>query len=1001
MKTKENNKMRNLNTLKLVAFSLFAMMILVGSVNALTLVSPTSQTVAENSTLNFGLVAENYSGTVTYAMSSQKGTLTKINDSTAQYSWTPGFSDSGTYTITFNATDSNSTATSQTIITVSNTNKPINILSKTNPGTISTSTTQINITTDKPSNCRFDVDDKDYSSMQYTFTNSNTENTTHYATTPSLAQGAHTLYLQCEDSEQNHLTTTDTINYTINLKPTASITIDPSSPVKAETITVHLTTSEDLTDTPQLNYYFDDDTNPRSITLIGSGHSWEGYIIIKDAGYNRIGTFTFKGTDTTGLEGTEITSGKIFMIDTKKPDTVRSIEAVNQDSGIKLIWDYASSSGTRIKEYHIYRKVGSGRTDYVDYYDKTSNEYYYDNDVDYNQAYYYKITAVDDAGNEGDLSKEVYVVHKPILTQNTTTAPIITTTSVTKLNSRLVYQLSLVQKSVDKTLMDISEVESKIGKATGTDKITAIQALGLLSKIKEQKNIMITAQNNLKDLLNYDITQSEFDKRTEQILQNVNNAWKNTPQDITIIDSSNYKEAVNDQKTKDATNIYISNKNITISSGKLASLIDQNKKLQDSLSIDSTVIKSKVTYPEKSETYITVQKIISSDNPLDKVGIVEIIPKGLANNTDNILFSDAPKMLQKDPVVLWDVDTLTKKTLTYSVQSNTDIVNAKTVKSVVINENMDRYLPSGLTGMTTGGDSGSGNPYFIPLLIGILVAVALASYYLFSTEDKDSSESKFTKKIFDFKSVLKSKKENIMPEGYGDEKKLSFEHLATQNKDFLHTTSSSGTASLIVANQQPIQSTTEPPNEKINEIQRIYDLLADYNKESSEHKNLELSDLQFIQKNTVLMRTLLDEIEKKNLEAYTDKAKETLKHALMYMTRADATEEIKPITNNLSNTKKSKKMKSKSQKRPDNRNKYLVECDKDKEFVLSNGVKLKSIKQLIDYSDFMDDSTFRHHVNDSRNDFSTWIKDVFKDTKLANKLLKVKSKEELKKILKK
>ena len=1001
MKTKSKNKTRILKFTELTVFSIFLVVLLSGFTSAITLTSPTSQTISENNTLNFSLLANNYSGTVTFAMSQQKGTITKLNDSTAMYSWTPGFSDSGTYTIKFNATDNNSTATTQTIVTVSNTNKPINILSKTNPGTINTQTTQINITTDKPADCRFDIADKDYNLMQYSFTNSNTENTTHYANTPSLSQGAQTLYLQCEDSEQNHLISTDTLNYTINMKPTASITIDPSSPVKAETITVHLTTSEDLTDTPQLNYYFDDDATSRTITLIGSGHSWEGYIVIKDVSYNRIGTFTFKGTDTSGLEGTKITSGKIFMIDTKKPDTIRSIEAINQDSGIKLIWYPSLNSNSGIQEYHIYRKVGSGGTDYVDYYDKTSNEYYYDNNVDYNQAYYYKITVVDDAGNEGDLSKEVYVVHKPILAQNTTTAPITTTTTTTKLDSRLVYQLSLVQKSVDKTLMDITEVESKIGKATGTDKITAIQALGLLSKIKEQKNIVLTAQNDLKDLLNYDITQSEFNQRTEQILQNVAVAWKNTPQDIRIVDSSNYIEAINDQKTTDATNAFIANKNITLNSEKLSALIDTNKKLQDGLSIDSTVIKSKVSYPEKTKTYMTVQKIISSDTPIDNVGIVEIIPKELANSTNYILFSDTPKVLQSDPIVLWDVNTLAKKTLTYSVQTDTDIVNAKTVKSVVINENIDTYLPSSLTGMATGGSSSTKSPYFIPILVGILVAVALASYYLFSAEDKEEVGNKMTRKIIDFKSILKSKKENILPEGYNDEKKLSFEHLATQNKDFLHSASNSGTASLIVTNQQPvIQNSSESSEEEINEIQKIYDMLADYNKEAESHKNMNLSNLQFVQQNTVRMRMLLDEIEKKNLEAYTDKAKETLKHALMYMTRADAKEEFASLSESVKKNKKRTKVKSKRKYNEVN-SKYLVECADDKSFILSNGTKLNSIKQLSDYLNFMDDNIFNNHVNSSKNDFSNWIKDVFKNSKLANRISKVKSKEELKKILKK
>ena len=66
----------------------------------------------------------------------------------------------------------------------------------------------------------------------------------------------------------------------------------------------------------------------------------------------------------------------------------------------------------------------------------------------------------------------------------------------------------------------------------------------------------------------------------------------------------------------------------------------------------------------------------------------------------------------------------------------------------------------------------------------------------------------------------------------------------------------------------------------------------------------------------------------------------------------------------------------------------------DKSFVLSNGRKIATIKELADNLEAIDDSTFQYHVNDERNDFSAWVGDVFGDSKLSRQLSHVKAKHE-------
>jgi hypothetical protein len=85
-------------------------------------------------------------------------------------------------------------------------------------------------------------------------------------------------------------------------------------------------------------------------------------------------------------------------------------------------------------------------------------------------------------------------------------------------------------------------------------------------------------------------------------------------------------------------------------------------------------------------------------------------------------------------------------------------------------------------------------------------------------------------------------------------------------------------------------------------------------------------------------------------------------------------------------TDKAKPKKSKSGAQYKIEISILKKAPEDKEFVLVDGRKIRDVKELAFALGEMGDNIFWHHVNDARNDFVSWINDVFDDKELAESL---------------
>lgn len=74
--------------------------------------------------------------------------------------------------------------------------------------------------------------------------------------------------------------------------------------------------------------------------------------------------------------------------------------------------------------------------------------------------------------------------------------------------------------------------------------------------------------------------------------------------------------------------------------------------------------------------------------------------------------------------------------------------------------------------------------------------------------------------------------------------------------------------------------------------------------------------------------------------------------------------------------------------------KRLADVSEDFAFRCYEGRILRNLRELGNALAGMEEETFAHHVTKGKNDFSTWVRDIIGDEKLANDLEKSMSRDQ-------
>lgn len=508
-------------------------------------------------------------------------------------------------------------------------------------------------------------------------------------------------------------------------------------------------TSKSVQGTPTFKYSFDGTKfNPLPLFSVdGSGKNWMSYLIIPSTIREGVVYFQFKGVDLEGNSGDQIaTNYGSFPIDTQKPRMITDIVAQGNVGEITLNWNLDSEN---IDHYIIYRSNSPG-VQYTDEYTNTTQEPYKDYAALKGKTYYYRVAAVDEAGNVGDLSKEV----------SSTSLDDNATVTSSGLSPSLLGQVQNFLIKADSVLSSIESIKSSIS-LKGDEEKQLFSDLGFGDKLDKAVSQIKGIERDANTLKLQDLTQQELSSQIDTLTLKLQVAEKQIPEGLAIIDHGSDTSVPSEEDITKALLEYNSSFSQSEVSRAVEGTVDYIK--SSGLQIKSDYYEVQITYFDGSTNTLSVvsRSIEGQVERMDSSYFIETVPKEIASSSSDLnVMSGSFKVVKSDPILSFATDT---KKILYYVDGKNKVSSLKSSKLVLI-----KISPSSSGSFVTGSliSVGPETKTYGGVGLGVLIAIFLLIYFLFLKKKNLSERGK------EFLSVLEKLSEEIKKEDLEKSKEI-------------------------------------------------------------------------------------------------------------------------------------------------------------------------------------------------------------------------------------
>jgi hypothetical protein len=431
--------------------------------------------------------------------------------------------------------------------------------------------------------------------------------------------------------------------------------------------------------------------------------------------------------------GTEITSGKLIIIDTTPPPTVQTLSLTNENNKIKVSWNY---EGEDANHFNIYRST-TGNTDKTNLLTSTIGDSFFDSDIINKIGYFYRVSAVDNAGNEGSLSEESFLMTDM---QNAS--------SQFKQDPEILSIINQKISELESLLLDIDVRIAKLESITDKDLVILINQENLIGKLKESQSKIQLLVGELKTYRETKITSVELGTKMSVITTKLEEYKKELVKDVRLRNSVESEQIADKSLLLQAADAYLKNK--PLADKQKQEYYKEIQTLQDNVRILQHIADYEVEYDYAEMKHITtITESILSPKELKGVVVDEIIPKDIVKISD-ISFITNPDDFNTLGVS-WAIEKLEGAQVSYRILEEKDLSQLQRIRTVLLyvpdeflsilaeqgagNANNETTGSENSTNQITGGVINLAKLEFTSGIVLIplgIVMIGLLVYYLFS-----------------------------------------------------------------------------------------------------------------------------------------------------------------------------------------------------------------------------------------------------------------------------
>ena len=517
--------------------------------------------------------------------------------------------------------------------------------------------------------------------------------TIHKKTLINLHDGVYKYYVKCRPIADPNNASTGVAQLEAVFKISNPISAQISlsqSPLKAGKYEVSLLTTKIPATTPLLKYSFDGITyNP--IILYGSENSWEGFLVISSTMEEEVGSFKFEARDLEGRTGTQIIGNNVFIVDTRAPPLITSLEASGEYGQIKLDWFLDKKED--IEEINIY-KSENPNVDLTNFYKKLegTKEEYTDTGVKNGKTYYYRISSSDAAGNTADLSREVSATS--LLSK--------TSSSTSGLSASLVGSVDALLSEIELLQSDIENSDDMISDLTPSE-AEYMKTFKITDNFESAKLELANLKKTVENYKSTDLAKDLLDSRLNSARVKLSILRKKIPDTFSTTDSL--------EITQTSTEDLIRKAILEYSPEFSPSLIDKTvKKSMQLIEDENLQIKSKlgvfqVTYLDgNKEDFSIIEHSLNSE--LEKTENTKFLLQFPSGSLDlsSLIMKNIDYTPEQEGLISFETDTK-KITYTFNQKLDTQTLSLISVSLISLQEETTPLTGHFLSSVPTTGSS--------------------------------------------------------------------------------------------------------------------------------------------------------------------------------------------------------------------------------------------------------------------------------------------------------